>query len=101
LRRFQINDDALALDLIHRVGPGGHFLGERHTVEHFKQEIWNRELSDTFILDPAAKGSFVERARAKVKEILATHAPPPVEESVRKEMEQILRHAEKDILGDG
>ena len=101
LRRFQINDDALALDLIHRVGPGGHFLGERHTVEHFKQEIWSSELSDTFILDSAAKGSFIVRARAKVTEILATHTPPPVKDSIRKEMEQILRHAEKDILGDG
>ena len=101
LRRFQLNDDSLALDLIHEVGPGGHFLGEKHTVEHFKQEIWSRELSDTFILDPAAKGSFVERARAKVKEILTTHIPPPVEESVHKEMEQILRDAKKDILGDG
>jgi len=101
LSKFELNDDTLAMDIIHKVGPGGHFLGEKHTVEHFKQEIWSRELSNTFILDPAAKGSFVERAKAKVKEILAAHTPPPVKESVHKEMEQILGDAEKDILGDG
>jgi len=101
LRTFELNDDSLSFDIIHKVGPGGHFLGEKHTVEHFKKEIWNRELSYTFVLDAAMKGSFVERARAKVKEILATHTPPPVAEGVHKEMERILRDAKKDILGDG
>jgi len=100
LRKFELNDDTLALDVIRKVGPSGHFLGERHTVDHFKQEVWSRELSDTFILDPEVKGSFIERAEAKVKEILAIHTPPPVDESVHKEMDQILRDAEKDILGD-
>ena len=100
LRRFEVNDDTLALDVIHKVGPGGHFLSEKHTIEHFRKEIWSRELCDTFILDPKAKGSFQERARAKVKEILSTHKPPPIEEGVRKEMRQILQAAKKDIMGD-
>jgi len=97
LRRFEINDDTLALDVIHKVGPGGHFLDTRHTLEHFKKEIWSRELSDTFILDPAAKGSFIEKAQAKVREILATHRAPLIEEAVDKEMRQIIADAEKDI----
>ena len=100
LRSFEINDDTLALDVIHKVGPGGHFLGEKHTIEHFRKEIWSRELFDTFILDPVTKGSFPERAKAKVKEILSTHKPPPIEEDVHKEMRRILRDAEKDIMGD-
>ena len=99
LRKFELNDDTLAMDIIHKIGPGGHFLGEKHTVEHFKKEIWSRELSDTFILDPKAKGTFLERAKAKVKEILSTHVPVPIEENVRKEMEQVLQDAKKDILG--
>ena len=100
LRRFEVNDDTLALDVIHKVGPGGHFLGEKHTKVHFRKEIWSRELCDTFILDPETKGSFLERAKAKVKEILSTHKPPPIKEEVRKEMRRILRDAEKDIMGD-
>jgi trimethylamine--corrinoid protein Co-methyltransferase len=100
LRRFEVNDDTLALDVIHKVGPGGHFLGEKHTIAHFRKEIWSRELSDTFILAPVTKGSFLERARVKVKEILSTHKPPPIKEDVHKEMRRILRDAEKDIMGD-
>ena len=100
LRRFEVNDDTLALDVIHKVGPGGHFLGEKHTRVHFRKEIWSRELCDTFILSSVAKGSFLERARTKVKEILSTHKPPPIKEDVHKEMGRILRDAKKDILGD-
>ncbi len=100
LRGFDLNDDTLALDVIHKVGPGGHFLGEKHTLKHFKKEIWSRTLADTFILDPVAKGTITERAKAKVKEILSIHKPLPIKEEVHKEMEQILRDAKKDILGD-
>jgi len=100
LRRFEVNDDTLALDVIHKVGPSGHFLGERHTRDHFKQEIWTKGLSDTFVLGPTTEGSFSERAKAKVKEILSTHPVPFIEKDKRKEMEQILRAAEKDILED-
>lgn len=100
LRRLEVNDDTLALDVIHKVGPGSHFLSEKHTREHFRREIWMRELSNTFILDPTAKGSFLERAKAKVREILSTHTAPPIDEDKHKEMKQILQAAEKDILGN-
>ena len=98
LRRFEINEDTLALEVINKVGPGGNFLGEDHTIKHFKKEIWTRKTSDTFILDSSAKGSLHEIARAKVKEILAAHKPPPIKEDIHKEMEQILRDAEKDMI---
>jgi len=101
LRRFEVNDDTLALDVIHKVGPGGHFLSEKHTLEHFKKEIWSRTMDDTFILDPMSKDSFSERAKTKVREILSIHKAPPIEETVHKEMERILKDAEKDILGNG
>ena len=97
LRRFETDDDTLAIDIIHEVGPGGHFLDKKHTLEHFRREIWSRELSDTFILDSTAKGSFLERSKTKVKKILAEHTASPLNEDVHREMEQILRYAEKDM----
>jgi trimethylamine--corrinoid protein Co-methyltransferase len=99
LRQFEVNEDTLAVDIMHEVGPGGHFLDKTHTLKHFKREIWSRQLSDTFVLEPATKGSYIERAKAKVKEILAAHTPLPLKENVDKEMQQILKDAENDILG--
>ena len=87
------------MDVICEVGPGGHFLDKAHTLKHFKREIWSRQFSDTFVLDPAAKGSYIERAKAKVEEILASHTPLPFKDNVDKEIQQILKDAENDILG--
>ena len=98
-RRFEINDDTLALDIINKVGHGGHFLEMDHTLKHYKKEIWNKKLPQTFVLDPATEGSFTERAQAKVKEILATHKPPLIEEAVEDEIRMIIPAAEKDIMG--
>jgi len=47
-----------------------------------------------------SKDSFTERAKAKVREILSTHKAPPIEETVHREMECILKDAERDILGN-
>jgi len=58
-------------------------------------------MDDTFILDPMSKGSFSERAKTKVREVLSTHKAPPIKEALHKEMQQILKDAEKDILGNG
>ncbi|MBW1778069.1 MAG: trimethylamine methyltransferase family protein, partial [Deltaproteobacteria bacterium] len=37
---FCIDRAHLALDVVRNVGPGGHFLGEKHTLDHFQHEQW-------------------------------------------------------------
>lgn len=96
LRRFEVSDETLALNVIDKVGPSGHFLAEKHTAKHFRREIWTRDLSDTFYLDPG-EGSYLERARKKIKEILSTHSVP-IEKDLAKEMEKVLQAAEKEIM---
>ena len=40
IKGFEINREKLAFDVISKVGPGGVFLAEMHTVKHFRGEIW-------------------------------------------------------------
>ena len=35
-----VNRDVIGADTIVDVGPSGHFLGEEHTMKHFRNEIW-------------------------------------------------------------
>jgi len=42
---LEVNDETLAVDVINKVGPGGIFLGEKHTLKHFR-ERWMSRLSD-------------------------------------------------------
>jgi trimethylamine--corrinoid protein Co-methyltransferase len=95
LRRFKVNEETLGFDAIKKVGPGGNFLGLKHTLEHFREEIWLKK--ETTIL-PSMSGSLIDRAKEKVRQILSSHVPPQLDEGVKREISQILRECEKDIL---
>ena len=41
-----VSEDALALEAVHEVGPGGHFLGCAHTQAHFQTAFWRSDLFD-------------------------------------------------------
>jgi len=94
LRRFRINEETLGFDVIKNVGPGGNFLGTKHTLEHFQEEIWLKK--ETTIL-PSTDGSIIDRAKEKVKQILASHTPSQLDEEVKNKINQILRECKKDI----
>jgi trimethylamine--corrinoid protein Co-methyltransferase len=97
---FEVNDETLAVDIIDKVGPGGIYLGEKHTVQHFR-ERWMSRLSDISSYETWEKqGSRTidEVAREKVREILATHKVTPLPEDVEKEIGRILKRAEAELL---
>jgi trimethylamine--corrinoid protein Co-methyltransferase len=41
-----VDSDSLAIDNIDSAGPGGGFLGMRHTLEHFRSDVWMPRLAD-------------------------------------------------------
>jgi trimethylamine--corrinoid protein Co-methyltransferase len=96
---IEVNDEMLALDVIDKVGPGGHFLGERHTLKHFR-ERWMPRLDVDSLETWEKEGikSLGELAHEKVKEILATHKPTPLPEDVDREISRILKRAEAELL---
>jgi len=97
---IEVNEDTLAVDIIDKVGPGGIYLGEKHTVQHFR-ERWMSRLSDISSYETWEKqGSRTidEVAREKVREILATHKVTPIPEDVEKEIGRILKRAEAELL---
>ncbi|MBA7664618.1 Glycine betaine methyltransferase [subsurface metagenome] len=99
-RGVEINDATLAVDVIHRVGPRGSYLGEKHTLEHFR-ERWMSRISNTDAFETwESKGSkdIGKVANEKVKEILATHKPQPIPEDVEKEISRILKRAEAELI---
>ena len=46
LEGIEVTDETLAVDLIDKVGPGGHFIGEQHTRDFIKKEQFMPELFD-------------------------------------------------------
>lgn len=70
----------LAMDAIRRVGPGGNFLSDEHTLEHYKEiyypQLCTRESYDTW--KNAGAKRLGEKAEEKVRNILETHKPEPL-----------------------
>lgn len=99
-RGIEVNDDTLALDVIHKVGPGGNFLAEKHTLkylrsEHFIPQLTDRRHFDVWIKDGGK--DLVKIAQEKVREILKEHRVQPLEKDVQREIERIIKAAEKDL----
>jgi trimethylamine--corrinoid protein Co-methyltransferase len=87
LKGLPINDETLALEVIDKVGPGGHYLYEDHTFNHFK-DVWYSDLFDRSVYDIwVQEGSvkFDERLQEKTKQLME-HKPKPLSDDVLKEM---------------
>ncbi|MBW8011539.1 MAG: hypothetical protein FVQ83_09925 [Chloroflexi bacterium] len=89
--------DSLALDVIEDVGPGGHFLAQKHTRKHIR-DIWIPKLTHPrpSMGDPPST-DIRQRARAKFDKILTEHEVEPLDEKIQAELQALLKAAEKEI----
>jgi trimethylamine--corrinoid protein Co-methyltransferase len=96
LSGLEINDDTLALDVIDRVGPGGQFIDDEHTLKHFRDAWFPRVLDrrnyESWVED--GKRTMGERLNQRVKEILAEHAPEPVPAATAEQIRGVISAAE-------
>ncbi|HID90637.1 TPA: hypothetical protein EYP44_01600 [Candidatus Bathyarchaeota archaeon] len=100
MQGIQVDDVLLAVDVIERVGPGGHFLAQDHTRRLFRREHFIPSLTDRRTRkDWERSGSLdiVARARGRVDEILRSHRPEPLERSVREEIDRIAKEAQRRL----
>ena len=91
-----VDDAHLALDVIERVGIGGMFLGQRHTMEHLRREHFIPKLVDRRSYDLwAADGrkALEERARERVRQALARAPPNPLSARRVRELDELIAAA--------
>jgi trimethylamine--corrinoid protein Co-methyltransferase len=91
----EISPETLALDEIRAVGPGGHFLAQKHTRRHMrtamKRAVTHQLDQDGRYRDPLAV------AREKVAWILNNHQPEPLEQAKKAELTRILESADREL----
>jgi trimethylamine---corrinoid protein Co-methyltransferase len=100
LRGFGISNKTLAVDLIRKVGSGGNFLQEDHTLEHFRQELWRPSLANRDNPDVwEEKGGlqYVEKVKQKTLDILARHQPEKLDTTTQGKIETITLKALKTL----
>jgi trimethylamine--corrinoid protein Co-methyltransferase len=90
--------DELAIDVISDVGPGGHFLAQKHTQRKMRN-IWLPKLSHPAPrMDGPPSPDIYDRARATFEGILSEHKPEPLPEDIQLELKAIIAAAEKVLI---
>lgn len=100
LSGIDINDETLAVDIIHNVGSGGNFLMEAHTMQHMRTEqstpgIFNRKMR--YAWEEAGSKDIAEVSREKAIDILENYEPTPLSDRTKEELNYILMNAEKEL----
>jgi trimethylamine---corrinoid protein Co-methyltransferase len=91
-----VNDETLALDTIAAVGPGGHYLGQKHTRKHMR-ELFMPQFMDRrpYSEWETKKDDARDWALAKARKTLMEHQPDPLDGNISKEMERIIKSVER------
>ena len=97
-----VDDDALGLDAIAEVGPGGHFFGSAHTLARFETAFYQPMLSDwrnfeTWQEDGARTAT--QRANTIWKRLLAEAEPPPMDPSRLEALDSFVERRKREIAG--
>jgi len=100
-RGFEVNESTLATDLVCKLGAGALYLGEDHTLAHFRKELWVPDIftkSKQGELEKELKRDVVQLAYEKWTALLRVQKPYYVGEEKAREIDRIVTRAEKKLM---
>jgi trimethylamine---corrinoid protein Co-methyltransferase len=90
-----LDSEALALEVIHQVGPGGEYMSNEHTLRHFR-DMWMPTLfSRQRMSEWIASGSLRlgQRLQDRTIAIMEAHTPQPLPDTTREEIRYLLNQS--------
>jgi trimethylamine--corrinoid protein Co-methyltransferase len=100
IRGIEVNRGTLAREVIEAVGPGGHFLQQQHTLDHFRKELWRPGLLTRQHYNKWEKEGakdLYQRIQEKLKDILDNHPVPPLPDKTLAALKDIKQRGEKEL----
>jgi trimethylamine--corrinoid protein Co-methyltransferase len=93
IRGIDIDDETLAVDIIHRVGPGGHFMNQDHTLKHFRR-VWYSNLFDRTAHEQWIQNGETQFNNRLQKQtaIVLEHQPEPLSIEILRELDRMSEH---------
>ena len=91
---LEVSDATLALDAFAEVGPGNHFFGCSHTMQHYETAFFDAELSDNDTFEQWSEAGSVDsmtRANRRWKEMLRDYEAPPLDVAIEEELNDFVR----------
>ncbi|WP_299729485.1 trimethylamine methyltransferase family protein [uncultured Tateyamaria sp.] len=94
------DDFDAAIATVPDVGPGGHYLGHPHTLEHFQNAFFMPEMFDNNSIEQwQAEGSveITERALIRARDMLNEYEEPKLDAGVNEELLDYIARREREI----
>ncbi|HUE46135.1 MAG TPA: trimethylamine methyltransferase family protein [Aestuariivirgaceae bacterium] len=95
-----LDDLPQAMAAVREVGPGGHYLGTQHTLEHFETAFFMPHLMDFNSFEQwSAEGASDHdaRGRDKAKAMLASYEEPRLDEAVDEALRDFIARREREL----
>ena len=103
IRGIEVNRETLAREVIEKVGPGGHYLDQNHTYDHFKSELWRPGLmARSAYEDWENQGAkdMATRIQEKLEDIVKNHQAPSLPDKTLAALSEIKKKGEKELVGN-
>lgn len=99
IKKFEVNDDTLALDVMAKVGPDGQFLNTEHTLNYYKDRWYPSLFERGNYQSWIEKGEKVlaERAADRIEHLLAVHQLEPFPDKIKRRLKEIVQEAKRDV----
>ena len=98
---FEISPEALALEAIEAVGPGGHFLEAQHTLRHFREAHFLPKLSLRQPFEQweqeGAKDA-VQRANDRCRDLLEAYVKPNMDTDIADRLHDFVERRKSALL---
>lgn len=97
---LSFDDFREAMAAVREVGPAGHYLGTKHTLEHFESAFFMPKLMDFNSFEQwSAEGSkdLDTRGRERARALLAAYEPPRMDEGVADAIADFVARREREL----
>jgi trimethylamine--corrinoid protein Co-methyltransferase len=97
IKGVEVNEEKLARGVIDAVQPGGHYLGEEHTLKYFRSETWwpsvlNRSRIDDWTA--AGAKTLGQKVKEKTQNIIKTHQSEKLSDDILGKIKAIIERME-------
>jgi trimethylamine--corrinoid protein Co-methyltransferase len=93
LTPMDTSGDAIPVETIAEVGPGGHFFGTAHTMARFRDEFHQPLIGDRRNYETwadAGRPTLDVAAHSLVDRLLDSYEPPPIDDAIRDELREFI-----------
>jgi trimethylamine---corrinoid protein Co-methyltransferase len=102
LQGFEISEERLGLKAIDRVGPGGNFLADEHTLKFLRGERYLPKLlfrNSREAWEARGSKNFEQRAKERAIDLLRAYEPKPLPADIEKDLDGFVKSSLKSLGG--